>query len=216
MRYGPYRRLACSLLFLAVTLNAASGGQTVVTPYYRLKFESMDRQISEYACGIAVLTTLFNHYFEINLSQQEVIDRYVAQIMEERRGISFLDLKKIAADRGFTAKGFKINLAALLEFLKVNTVPLIIHLNVRYGAEKVGHFCLLLGETDGYFIIQDPAYGNCVYTKSQLLDKWSGNILVIVPPENDKTTVERSRENMEKVIERGIERIQRMLYYESY
>ncbi len=72
-----------------------------VKPYSSTKFESVDKQVSEYTCGLAVLSTLFQDFFNLDIDQNSMYDKYITNIIMEKRGITFLHMKRIANDFGF-------------------------------------------------------------------------------------------------------------------
>jgi len=200
------------LEIFAMLLIFSSVFSTTVKPYSSKKFASVDKQISEYTCGLAVLSTLFQEFFKLDIKQHTMYDRYITNIIKEKRGITFLHMKKIANDFGFQAYGYKMNMPALREFIARATVPIIVHLNRHYSLKPIGHFVLLVGEVKNFFIIKDPAFGNMAYTEKQFLDTWSGNVLIILPEKTNKTMIDLSISNKSEAIKKAQEYINRIMY----
>jgi predicted double-glycine peptidase len=146
--------------------------------------------VSEFSCGFSVLSTLLEKFYGIEVSQDFLIDSYSKNILEEKRGISFLDMKKIAQQYNFVVKGYKVNFQALEEVMEVSKVPVIVHLLMN-GDIRSGHYVLLINKKENSFLVFDPAFGEFYINGNNLSRKMSGNILVIVPSENEDTFEER-------------------------
>jgi predicted double-glycine peptidase len=179
-------RLSCcpwlALLSAATTAaGCASPAQRPVRSYFALRFEQVDRQISEYTCGLAALTTALNRYYQVPVAQQSMAEAYLPEVAKAKRGLTFLDLKTIAADHGFEAFGYRLDTESLDAFLEKTPVPLIAHVETSSGIYSVGHFVLVLGRHRGFWIIGDPAFGTTYLTDHQFRSRWTGYVLVVLP-----------------------------------
>lgn len=183
------KRINLFLFFIFCSLSLHSQNRRSPT-YSEYVFSSSERQVSEFSCGFSVLSTLLEKFYGIEVSQDFLIDSYSKNILEEKRGISFLDMKKIAQQYNFVVKGYKVNFQALEEVMEVSKVPVIVHLLMN-GDIRSGHYVLLINKKENSFLVFDPAFGEFYINGNNLSRKMSGNILVIVPSENEDTFEER-------------------------
>ncbi|MEK9150403.1 MAG: cysteine peptidase family C39 domain-containing protein, partial [Candidatus Desantisbacteria bacterium] len=109
-----------AFIFIIFLLLSFSQATARIRPYWELKFSDIDKQSAEFSCGVAVLATLFTYYYGIPIKEEGIMDEFFKKMMEEKRGISFLDMKRFALSKGFGAEGYKLNFAGLLELLKAN------------------------------------------------------------------------------------------------
>ncbi len=185
--------------------------------YLQLSFENSERQISEFSCGFAAVTTVLRTFFEINISQEKLMEEYGNDLLKEHRGISFLDMKKISELYNLTAIGFSVNFSAFEEFVTYSKVPVIVHEMKDKKDINSGHFIIVLGEKENYFYILDPTYGEQYVSKSSLKKTMTGNILLILPPDSspDKDTlVSYSHKKMQEILNNN--KMEKMNFYESY
>lgn len=85
-----------SLVFFITQCMGEEIKDRKIRSYWELKFLNIDRQAAEFSCGIAVLATLFTHYFDIPVKEEEITEEFFKKMVEEKRGISFLDMKRFA------------------------------------------------------------------------------------------------------------------------
>lgn len=167
--------------------------------YLQKKFENSEKQISEFSCGFAALTTILKNFYNIEISQKDLISSYGLDILKDKRGVSFLDLKKISESFGLTAKGFLVNLSALDEFVKYSQVPIILHTMNNKRDINSGHFIVIFWSSKDYFYVSDPKYGECYIPRKRIENIMTGNILLILPNETDIERKERFKNITKKI-----------------
>ncbi len=177
----PCRVWLALLTAATAAAGCASPAQRPVRSYFALRFERVDRQISEFTCGLAALTTTLSHYYQVPVAQTSMAESYLPEVAKAKRGLTFLDLKTIAADHGFQALGYRLDAEALDAFLEKTPAPLIAHVQISSGIYSVGHFVLVLGRYRGFWIIGDPAFGTTYLTDDQFRSRWTGYVLVVLP-----------------------------------
>jgi len=198
-------------IFLLLLFSQAEGR---IRPYWELRFSDIDKQSSEFSCGVAALATLFTYYYDIPIKEEEIIDEFFKKMMEEKRGISFLDMKAFALSKGFVAQGYKLNFTGLVEMMKKNNLPIIIHTKrVIQGKEEL-HFSLLIGMVDGYLVFKDTALGNMLISTDDFLSKWTGYALIIRPTDELKLVGTTEKIKKEKEEARGY--VSRIYFYQNH
>jgi len=184
-----------SLFFFVLFSNQICESKEVKS-YIEIRYSNIDKQMAEFSCGIAVLATIFTHYFDNPVKEEEIAENFFKKMVEEKRGISLLDMKEFVVSKGFEAKGYKMNATGLLGFMKENPLPIIVHTQEDFGGGKISHFSILVGIVGGFFILNDTSLGNTIIPVEDFLHKWTGNIMVITPPSDKK---EKWREVYEKI-----------------
>ena len=79
-----------------------------IKSFVNLKYQHIDKQMAEFSCGIAVLATLLNYYYSTPTKEEDIAYSFFKKMIEKKRGISFLDMKKFALKKGFNAEGYKM------------------------------------------------------------------------------------------------------------
>jgi ATP-binding cassette, subfamily C, bacterial len=126
------------------------------------------RQWSEEDCGAACLASISKHYGQLlSITQSREV------VGTGQLGTTMLGLKRGAEALGFNARSVKAS-PALIENLKEIVLPAIIHWQGY-------HWVILYGKRGRKYIIADPAYGLRYLTKKELLDSWSGIMLLLEP-----------------------------------
>ena len=185
--------------------------------YLELSFENSERQLSEFSCGFAALTAVLRNFYEIDISQERLMEEYGNDLLKEQRGISFLDMKKISELKGLTALGFSVNFSAFEEFVAYSKVPIIVHEMKDKKDINSGHFIIVIGEKENCFYILDPTYGEQYISKKSLRKTMTGNILLILPPDSspDKDAlVNYAHNKMLEILNNN--KMEKMNFYENY
>lgn len=198
-------------LFLAFLATCATAASPHIQSFMDLKFNEIDRQTSEFTCGVAAFTTILNYFYGVTTTEDEIVDEHLQAVIEERRGITLLDIKKLSENYGFRGIGYKIDYPVLLKFLKKTFVPIIVHTAFEGGKENEGHFSLVLGAHKDFLITKDTFFGNIVLTKEQFLSKWKGYIFLVLPQKDDFEKEKRSKQTLDKDLQKSIEYINRNL-----
>jgi ATP-binding cassette, subfamily C, bacterial len=126
------------------------------------------RQWSEEDCGAACLASISKHYGQI-LS----ITKSREVVGTGQLGTTMLGLKRGAEVLGFNARSVKAS-AAIIDNLKEIMLPAVIHWQGY-------HWVVLYGKKGRQYIIADPGYGLRYLAKDELLQHWSGIMLLLEP-----------------------------------
>lgn len=134
------------------------------------------RQSWELSCGAAALATLLTYHFGDPVGEQEVIDgllQYTTRArVEERKGFSFLDLKRYVESRGYLAEGYAdLFIEDLASFAPV-IVP------IKAGENH--HFVVFRSAAGGYLSIADPAVGNRQIAVAEFAEIWVHRVVLVV------------------------------------
>lgn len=186
-----------------------------VRSYMDVKFSRVDRQLSEYTCGLATIATLFTYFFDFPVHEDEIANDFLKNIISEKRGISLLDMKNFVQSKGYKALGYKVNVSALLMVLEKTPVPIIIHTMRDINKYKMGHFSLLLGLRDGYFIVKDPAFGNLVVSEESFCSEFTGAILIVLPADENKAILDKVSKKLESEINKSQNYLLKVKYFEK-
>jgi len=200
-------------LLLFLSFNAFSLYSNVKS-YWEIKFLEVDRQISEFSCGAAVLATLFTYYFGIPVKEEEILGNIFKKIVEEKRGISFLDMKKFVHNYGFDVYGYRLNFGGLVRVFEENCVPVIVQTKKVFQGKEEFHFSLLVGIVDGYIILKDTSVGNIVVSYYDFLSKWTGYTLLIRP--NIETILINVSNKVKKEKERTAKYVSKIYFYQYH
>lgn len=167
--------------FFANPLNVRSATTTVrigqdirafvpMKSYKALRDENMVRQAYDYSCGAAALATLLTYGLGDQLTEAEILQAVLTTLPKDalatrkEKGLSLLDLQKVAHDRGHKAQGFRL----VPEFIEKLTGPVLVFIKPR-GYE---HFAILKGIQGNRAYLADPSLGNVRLPLYQFLDMW--------------------------------------------
>jgi len=154
-----------------------------VEPLAAKKFKNVVRQVYDYSCGSAALTTLLDFYLGRNFQERQVMEGLLrfgeTERIVERRGFSMLDMKRLVTALGHPSGGFKAE-ASDLETLDHPAIA-----PIQYAGFK--HFVVIRTVYDGRVYVADPALGNISFTLHRFLEVWDNNVLFIVFPNGHKS-----------------------------
>lgn len=149
-----------------------------VKPAIEQQFRGIVKQVYDYSCGSAALTTLLNGYIGEKLTEQETMNglmRYGEyDRIVERRSFSLLDMKRFVTALGYNSGGFKGQFSDLTKLDKPAIVP------IAYAGFK--HFVVFKAYRDGRVFIADPALGNLSFSAEHFQEIWDNNTLFIIDP----------------------------------
>lgn len=117
------------------------------------------------------------HYFDDKVGEEEILFGILASMTGEEvqdraeKGLSLLDLKHYAENRGYRAVGVKLKYASL----KGLKGPVLIHLE----REDYKHFAVLKGVRGDRVYLADPSRGNVRMSVDRFAQEWSGVALVL-------------------------------------
>ena len=118
-------------------------------------------------CGAACLLSIIRYYNgDTNLETLRMDSNTT------NKGVSAYDLIKCAQKNGFNAIGYKdINISKY-------KLPCILHIKIN---QSLTHFVVLYEINNKTYSIMDPAKGLIKLDKNELLEKFTGNLIVLDP-----------------------------------
>jgi len=188
--------LASALQARAAPLPIEVGGARLdgrVASFRELRDRAVVKQAHDYSCGAAALATLFRYGLGQPVTEEELLARVFrdASLAEERllhnRGLSVLDMQKLARERGLKAQGFRL---AAVQLARIRR-PILVFIR-PLGYE---HFAVLKGIRGGRAYLADPSLGNSSLPLDRFLEMWrdaSGQGIAFVAERADGTWPETS------------------------
>lgn len=190
----PRLLLACLTLAGALPARAAPlsvevGGARFsgrVASWRELRDRAVVKQAYDYSCGAAALATLLQHGLGQPVTEEELLARVFSDASEaeqrllRNRGLSVLDMQKLARERGLKAQGFRLAPAQLARIRR----PVLVFIR-PLGYE---HFAVLKGIRGGRAYLSDPSLGNSSLPLDRFLEMWrdeSGQGIVFVAERPD-------------------------------
>jgi len=187
-------RLLISCVVVLCVLVRTSSAQSIdtgpsgrveipLTSWRALRDEGVVRQGFDYSCGAAALATLFNAIGQETTEREILLQVFsgltTAQAQETmQKGLSLLDLKRVAGQHGLAAEGYRVP-ASVLPTLKR---PVLVRIE-PYG---YAHFAVLRGLRGDRAYLADPAHGNVRMSIARFLQMWQGSdgtgVLFVVEP----------------------------------
>ena len=146
-----------------------------IKSFKELKEEGLVLQTDEFTCGAAALATLLTKYGPRPVSEEELL--LEEKELEEGKGLSLLQLKRLAESHGFKASGYKLELANLFDLGE----PMLLHVDFGHG----GHYVEFQGVYKDRVYLGDPAAGNVRMGLESFAQAWSGYALVFDGIERD-------------------------------
>jgi len=165
--------LAGALPARASPLSVEVGGARLsgrVASWREFRDRAVVKQAYDYSCGAAALATLLTHGLGQPVTEQDLLARVFqdASEAEERllrnRGLSVLDMQKLARERGLKAQGFRLAPAQLARIRR----PVLVFIR-PLGYE---HFAVLKGIQGGRAYLADPSLGNSSLPLDRFLEMW--------------------------------------------
>ena len=134
------------------------------------------------SCGAAVLVTVMNFSFGDRQDEAEVanwmLENGDPELIKKQGGFSLLDMKKLAANRGYSAEGYENLDVADLARMPFAIVPI-----VEYGRRP--HFIVVRSiDAAGVVDIADPAFGNRKVSSQKFMDIWEGKVAFVLSRRN--------------------------------
>jgi predicted double-glycine peptidase len=154
------------------------------TSWRELRDRGVVRQQYDYSCGAAAFATLLLHGLADPVTEEELLARVLARTSEteqrliQNKGLSVLDMQRLAHERGYRAQGYRLA-ADQLQRLRRPAIAFIRPLGYE-------HFAVLKGFRGGKAHLADPSQGNWVMPAHRFFDMWldasgKGVILVVEP-----------------------------------
>jgi predicted double-glycine peptidase len=154
-----------------------------VETFRQQRFRYVVPQRLDFSCGAAALATVFRYYYDDPVEEAEIIRAMLLRGDAQRirrEGFSLLDMKKYAELRGYSTKGFRIEVE-VLERLAIPAIGLV-------STRGYAHFVVVKGSRDGMVYVADPALGQRRIRQDEFVKEWSGVIFFIAKKRPDGTT----------------------------
>lgn len=180
-RPNSFHRQTVWFALLLLGLNPVAASEQAVAPILSeiprvrsmiaLRDAGVVKQKFDYSCGSAALATLLKYGLDDPADEDAILRVVLSPLSIEelralqKRGLSLLDLQKVAEGRGHKAQGFRI---AADQLAKV-TRPLIVFIKPN-GYE---HFAVFKGLRGGRVHLADPSLGNVQMPLYRFLDMWA-------------------------------------------
>ena len=167
----------------SVSMTLASGLRIhkCVRTFKDVKEEHAVRQKYDFSCGAAALTTLLQHYYKLNVTEESVVNFIIhkrgkeeaIRRYKEKKGFSLLDLKLAAASVGFKSTAYsEMTLADLVEL----NAPAIVPIRTR----TYDHFVVFRGVREDRVFLTDPIVGNTTMKAGNFVDAWRNGVGMIL------------------------------------
>ncbi|BAS26394.1 C39 family peptidase [Limnochorda pilosa] len=152
-----------------------------MTPYLEHRQAGVVIQTDWTTCGPAAVATLLSSFFGMPAAEAEVVLLARPHMPADRdpdvTGYTLGSLRAAAQALGFTSEGYRMELAALVEYQSQTGLPVLVHLEFPQR-----HFAVLVGSREGRFVVADPSWGVMVEPEEAFVASWSGHVLVTLPP----------------------------------
>ena len=129
------------------------------------------KQKFDYSCGSAALATLLTYGLGDPTDEDAILRMILSPLSGDelralqQRGLSLLDMQKVAQARGHKAQGFRLPADQLSKISR----PLIVHIR-PHGYE---HFAVFKGLRGDRVYLADPSLGNIRMPLYRFLDMWA-------------------------------------------
>lgn len=168
----------CARMAHAVELELPAGGGAFAPPVASLKalrYQSTVHQQFDFSCGSAAVATLLSYHYGYPVDEQHVFTEMIShgdQAKIRREGFSLLDMKRYLAQHGFTADGYELPLAKLVQA----RYPAIVLVS-DHGYQ---HFVVVKGVAGGRVLLGDPAAGTRAMSEAAFEAIWRNRLLFVI------------------------------------
>ena len=148
-----------------------------VVPWRARQYQFVERQLTDFTCGAASLSTIAKHFLELDIPEPRVTEIIKSFYDDEgwktieRDGLRLLDIKNAASKIGLAAEGYRLT----LEDLSRLKGPIIVHL--RHAGFQ--HYSVVKGISGDRVFLADPLKGNIRMPVFDFLEQWSGISLIV-------------------------------------
>jgi uncharacterized protein len=132
----------------------------------------------DYSCGAAAMATIFQYYWEDNVTEKQILDAILRVLTVDevkdriKKGMSITDLRRAAVELGYLSSIGTMT----LEKLSQSKIPLIVPIKVK----NFDHFVVYRGIADGRVYLADPIRGNVRPTVAEFCGQWNKNAILVV------------------------------------
>jgi predicted double-glycine peptidase len=171
-----------------------------IKSWIEFKNENLVRQEYDYSCGSAALATILKYYYNLQISEKDVLDSTLqakgldisnkTSLEDGQTNLSFFDLSEYANKIGFKGVGLAMDMQSLQNL----QVPVILFVKVR----KDEHFTVYKSMDTNYVYLADSSFGNIKVSIAKFQEmffqrddlKHPGKILAIIPQNKYNTNNE--------------------------
>lgn len=145
------------------------------TSLLTLRTQGVVIQKYDYSCGAAALATLMTYHFNDPVNEESLLN-LISQIRGgddsyKSEGVSLLDLKSLAQQRGYQADGYRLTIEQLSHLKS----PVLIY----YKPKGYDHFSILKYVKNSRAYLSDPVKGNVAIPVWQFKEEWDGAVLAL-------------------------------------
>jgi predicted double-glycine peptidase len=155
-----------------VVVNASGVREEVHVVSLRTKRDmGVVKQGYDYSCGAAALATLLTYGLNDMVGEDDLLRALLQPLSSDqlaalqKKGLSLLDLQKLAQNRGHKAQGFRIHLNQLVKL----AYPVIVFIR-PHGYR---HFAVLKGVRGDRVYLADPSLGNVRMPLYRFVNMWA-------------------------------------------
>jgi uncharacterized protein len=138
-----------------------------------VRFGSIVEQGFDNSCGLASLLTIMrSHFGDERYDEQLLFKRFLEDASETalvesmQKGLSLLELQKLAQSIGYETKKASLSMAELEQL--VTFVPVLVYLEIG----RFRHFAVVRGTAPDLVLLGDPSRGNVEYSRHEFLSEW--------------------------------------------
>jgi uncharacterized protein len=159
------------LLALCIATVAACAAAVEVTSVLARRDAGVVKQRFDYSCGSAALATLLSYGLNDPVDEPTLLRALLEPLSPDelaalqKRGLSLLDLQRLAQKRGHKAQGFRLHASQLAKLSR----PVIVF--IKPGGYE--HFAVLKGVRGDRVYLADPSLGNVRMPLCRFFDMWA-------------------------------------------
>lgn len=174
---------AGDFILYGVSPNSTATVSKTVVSIAEQRYNNLIRQSMDFTCGAAALATILRYGYDMNVTEESVLDGLFTVTTPEKAlksGFSLLDIKSYVEKIGFKGLGYHVDVK-MLNFLKI---PVIVLVNL----DGYSHFVVLKKVENGRAYIADPMLGHQVVPLTRFAQTWNNVLLAVVRSDFDKNT----------------------------
>lgn len=178
----------------AVAEGRTFAAKAVAADYRTLRYQRVIGQTDWHTCGPAAIATWLHYYFELETSEQEMLELALTASEDEQRvlthGLSAAALKDAVQSKGVPVQGYRLTINNLIDYFDRGGLPVILHVT-----EPRNHFVVAIGIVADRFVVADPSWGQRLMSFASLETEkaFSGVVLVSLPSEQQAIRVQRNQ-----------------------
>jgi len=175
-------QLSCLLVFAVIVSSgcASYSGPRFKTlkTWKEMQEQNVVMQQLDFSCGIASLATLMNYYFGDDVTETMLIKEVLDSLSEsdkadrQEKGLSLLDLKRLAERRGYKAYAVTLKPSYLYKIDR----PISVYLETG----EFRHFAVFRGIKEDRIFLSDPSRGNTRMPVENFLKTWRKGIALVL------------------------------------